>query len=130
MLFRSDEFAEFDVVWADAVERAQAPHEDEIQAVVAVRLFDRKLVGRGFNDAQQAAVALGRGAGVAQLGFGKVLHSAQWRMRSMALASAPESWAAPSRSCLPGQKVMPMQPWVALAPANKSAKVRPSICPG
>ena len=55
-----------DVVGPHAVQRTELAHQHKIQTLVSQRALQCGLIGRGFNDAQLAAVALRVGAGHAQ----------------------------------------------------------------
>src|SRR5690606_18998543 len=63
---------EADLARPDAVERAQAALQHEIQAAIAGGLLDREPVGRRFDHAQLVAVARLAGAGGADRGLAEV----------------------------------------------------------
>ena len=56
---------------ADAIERADAAHQHEVQAAVAAAALQRRLVGGCFHHAQQTAVASRVQTGGAELGLGE-----------------------------------------------------------
>ena len=50
---------EADFLRADAVERRQTSHQDEIESTVGLRVLDHEQVGRSFDHAEQRRIALG-----------------------------------------------------------------------
>ena len=68
MLFRS---IQMQIFGADAIKGRQAAHEHEVQAFVSEGLLDHQLIGRRLDNAQQAGIALGIGAGFTDVALGK-----------------------------------------------------------
>ena len=60
-----------DIAGADAVERAEPPHQDKIKTAKTAAAFKRGLIGGRFNNTKQARVAFRVEAGLADHVFGK-----------------------------------------------------------
>ena len=76
-----EQFFQADVFGADAVKRADAPHQHKVQPLKRPRALQRRLVGGGLDHTQPRGVALGVLADLAHLGFAK-------RVAALAVAHA------------------------------------------
>jgi hypothetical protein len=61
-----EQFAHTHLLWSDAIQRADPPHQDEVQTFERTRALDSGLIGRRFNNAQLSLISRYIRAGGAQ----------------------------------------------------------------